>query len=109
MNTNKIYQVRSVIDGEEYILTDYEGEWRFETLEEAEQLYDYECEEQFDADIRIVRANWDEDKTIDEDEVVEDFDEWIECDRCGDRADRFIEPLTDGVCAFCIHDLQNKK
>ena len=71
MNTNKVYQVRSVDDGEEYILTNYEGEWRFETLEEAEELYDYECEEQFDADLRIVRVNWDETRCIDEDEEVE--------------------------------------
>lgn len=71
MNTNKVYQVRVVIDGEEYIQTNYEGEWRFATLEEAEDLFDYVCENEYEEDTRIVRANWDEDKTIDEDEEVE--------------------------------------
>lgn len=71
MNTNKIYQVRVVIDGEEYIKEDYEGEWRFETLEEAEVLFEYVCEYEYEEDTRIVRANWDEDKSIDEDEEVE--------------------------------------
>ena len=71
MNTNKIYQVRVVIDGEEYIQTDYEGEWRFETLEEAEVLFEYVRENEYEEDTRIVRANWDEDRVIDEDEEVE--------------------------------------
>ena len=71
MNTNKIYQVRVVIDGEEYIQTDYKGEWRFETLEEAEVLFEYVRENAYEEDTRIVRANWDEDRVIDEDEEVE--------------------------------------
>ena len=70
---SKIYQVRSVIDGEEYIQTDYEGEWRFHTLEEAIELFDYVCENEYDEEIQIqiVRANWDKDRVIDEDEKVE--------------------------------------
>lgn len=71
MNANKVYQVRVIEEGEEYILTDYQGEWRFENLDDALVLFDYECEERFDADIRIVRVNWDDNRVIDEDEEVE--------------------------------------
>jgi len=71
MNTNKVYQVRVVIYGEEYIHTDHDGEWRFDTIEEAMELFDYVCENEYDEEIQIVRANWDEDRVVDEDEEVE--------------------------------------
>ena len=72
MDDNYIYQVRVVIDGEEYIKTNYEGEWRFETLEEAEVFFEYVRKNEYEEDIRIVRTYWNADKTIDEDydEVV---------------------------------------
>jgi hypothetical protein len=47
-------------------------------------------------------------KEDDDEEEEEEEDEWRSCERCGDRADRTAEPLTDGVCGFCNDDLQKE-
>ena len=67
----KTYQIRVNENNEDYIQTNCQGEWRFDTLELANAFFDEICRQQYGAHVSIVVANWNEERELDEEETIE--------------------------------------